>query len=106
MLSLSTLPESLIPRALDVLRVLSTSERDLIRLVVEIINELRDSVEAEAELGIADAEEPGEEDSVTFISPSTISLANKFPCRWQTLNLINLGRHHQPKRKLQLQLAN
>lgn len=37
-----SLPEGLVARCLDVLRKLSPSERDLIRLVVEVIQELRD----------------------------------------------------------------
>lgn len=36
------LPEGLVARCLDVLRVLSPSERDLIRVVVEVVHELRD----------------------------------------------------------------
>lgn len=42
MISLETLPEGLVARCLDVLRKLSSSERDLIRLIVEVIQELRD----------------------------------------------------------------
>ncbi|KAG8947483.1 hypothetical protein FRC04_010664 [Tulasnella sp. 424] len=37
-----SLPEGLVARCLDVLRKLSPNERDLIRLVVEVIQELRD----------------------------------------------------------------
>ncbi|KAI9061537.1 ARM repeat-containing protein [Trametes sanguinea] len=54
MLSAGILPEPLLPRCLDVLRVLSPNERDLIRVVVEIVHELRDPSEGEAD---ADAEE-------------------------------------------------
>lgn len=36
------LPEGLLSRCLDVLRQLSPNERDLIRVVVEIVHELRD----------------------------------------------------------------
>lgn len=42
MISQETLPESLVSRCLDVLRILSPSERDLIRVVVEVVHELRD----------------------------------------------------------------
>ncbi|KAK2461194.1 hypothetical protein APHAL10511_006721 [Amanita phalloides] len=42
MLSQETLPERLVTKCLDVLRELSASERDLIRVVVEIIQDLRD----------------------------------------------------------------
>ncbi|KAI0360255.1 ARM repeat-containing protein [Trametes cingulata] len=42
MLSADALPEALLARCLDVLRVLSPSERDLIRVVVEVVHELRD----------------------------------------------------------------
>ncbi|KAG9019330.1 hypothetical protein FRB90_003736, partial [Tulasnella sp. 427] len=39
-----SLPEGLIARCLDVLRKLSPNERDLIRLIVEVVQELRDLV--------------------------------------------------------------
>ena len=42
MISQDTLPEPLVAHCLDILRKLSTSERDLIRIVVEVIHELRD----------------------------------------------------------------
>jgi condensin complex subunit 3 len=42
MISQGTLPEGLVARCLDVLRKLSASERDLIRVVVEVVHELRD----------------------------------------------------------------
>ncbi|KAF8636938.1 hypothetical protein AX17_003189 [Amanita inopinata Kibby_2008] len=42
MLSQEALPERLVTKCLDVLRELSASERDLIRVVVEIIQDLRD----------------------------------------------------------------
>ena len=43
------LPEGLVAKCLDVLRVLSPSERDLIRVVVEVVHELRDEREAQDE---------------------------------------------------------
>jgi hypothetical protein len=44
MASAELLPEGLVPKCLEVLRVLSSSERDLFMLVVEIIHELLDAV--------------------------------------------------------------
>jgi hypothetical protein len=44
MLGAEELPEVLMAPCLDVLRVLSASERDLIRLVVETVTELRDNI--------------------------------------------------------------
>ncbi|KAH9887359.1 nuclear condensing complex subunit, partial [Cubamyces lactineus] len=49
MLAQDVLPEALLARCLDVLRVLSPSERDLIRVVVEVVHELRDPSDPEAE---------------------------------------------------------
>lgn len=43
MLAHPNLPESLIERCLDVLKEISPSEKELIRVTVEIIVELRDS---------------------------------------------------------------
>lgn len=47
MISQEALPEGLVARCLDVLRQLSPNERDLIRVVVEVVHELRDSGDAE-----------------------------------------------------------
>ena len=44
MLAHDLFPESLMDLSLDVLKETTPSERDIIRIVVEIINELRDSV--------------------------------------------------------------
>lgn len=49
MISQDCLPEGLVARCLDVLRVLSPNERDLIRVVVEVVHELRDPGEPEKE---------------------------------------------------------
>jgi condensin complex subunit 3 len=49
MISQDSLPEGLVARCLDVLRVLSPNERDLIRVVVEVVHELRDRGEPEKE---------------------------------------------------------
>ena len=43
MISQEALPSGLVTRCLDVLRTLSSSERDLIRIVVEVVHELRDA---------------------------------------------------------------
>lgn len=50
MLDAELLPEVLMGPCLDVLRELSATERDLIRLVVEIVQELRDAVTDSAEV--------------------------------------------------------
>ena len=47
MISEEDLPESLVSKCLDVLRQLSPSERDLIRVVVEVIHDLRDRTDEE-----------------------------------------------------------
>lgn len=47
MISQDALPDTLVSGCLDVLRILSSSERDLIRVVVEVIHDLRDSGEFE-----------------------------------------------------------
>ncbi|KAF8494799.1 nuclear condensing complex subunit [Gautieria morchelliformis] len=49
MISQDSLPEGLVARCLDVLRILSPNERDLIRVVVEVVHELRDNGEPEKE---------------------------------------------------------
>ncbi|KAH9921582.1 nuclear condensing complex subunit [Amylocystis lapponica] len=49
MISQDALPEGLVARCLDVLRTLSPNERDLIRVVVEVVHELRDPSEPEEE---------------------------------------------------------
>lgn len=52
MISQSNLPESLIPLCLDVLTKISDGERDLIRVIVDVITELR-AGEGEEEVGRA-----------------------------------------------------
>lgn len=49
-----TLPLSLVPRCLDVLRKLSSDERDLIRVVVEIVQDLREPGDEEDDMNAAD----------------------------------------------------
>lgn len=43
MVSQDTLPDRLVPLGLDILRKLSSDEHDLIRIVVEVIHDLRDT---------------------------------------------------------------
>lgn len=43
MLAHPELPEALTEPCVDVLRIMSPNERDLIRVAVEVINELRDT---------------------------------------------------------------
>lgn len=50
MLLQDSLPESLLQPCLDVLRTLSASERDLIRVVVEIVQDLRDPGDGDEEV--------------------------------------------------------
>ena len=45
MISQNILPEGLVARCLDVLRKLSMNERELIRVVVEVVHELRDNMD-------------------------------------------------------------
>lgn len=42
MISQASLPQELIPRCMDVLSKISNSERDLIRVVVDVVTELRE----------------------------------------------------------------
>lgn len=46
MASAELLPEGLVTKCLELLRVLSSSERELFMLVVEIVHELRDAVKS------------------------------------------------------------
>ncbi|CCM04766.1 uncharacterized protein FIBRA_06956 [Fibroporia radiculosa] len=50
MISHKILPESIIALCLDLLRILSPNERDFIRVVVEVVHELRDPSDPEDEL--------------------------------------------------------
>ena len=51
-ISQEILPEKLLPRCLDILSKLSSGERDLIRIVVEVIQDLRDPGDVERDLEI------------------------------------------------------
>ncbi|GJJ15062.1 hypothetical protein Clacol_009337 [Clathrus columnatus] len=57
MISQESLPEKLMGKCLDVLRALSPNERDLIRVVVEVVHELRDQGESERSQDLTEAEE-------------------------------------------------
>ncbi|KAI0040302.1 ARM repeat-containing protein [Auriscalpium vulgare] len=67
MLLQESLPEKLVPRCLDILRILSASERDLIRIVVEIVHDIRDANEEE------EPKEPaGKDDADTTIGDASV----------------------------------
>ena len=59
MVSQDVLPQQLTSHCLDILRKLSSSERDLIRIVVEVIHELRDNDNEEEDTVSADIGTPG-----------------------------------------------
>ncbi|KAI6131286.1 nuclear condensing complex subunit [Pisolithus croceorrhizus] len=63
MISQEVLPDSLVSRCLDILRTLSPNERDLIRVVVEVVHELRDRDAADEE---AEAEKERAEVATSF----------------------------------------
>ncbi|KAF5378891.1 hypothetical protein D9615_006988 [Tricholomella constricta] len=82
MLSHGALPESLLSKCLDVLRELSANERDLIRVIVEIVQDLRDPGDDDEEdpTKDADAETTYGETPMTVKPPR----ANKKPPAEQT----------------------
>jgi hypothetical protein len=53
MIGQDALPENLVARCLDVLRILSPNERDLIRVVVEVVHELRDTSDPEEDITVS-----------------------------------------------------
>ena len=53
MISQANLQEELIPRCLDVLSKISNGERDLIRVVVDVVTELREGEEDEDMDGVS-----------------------------------------------------
>ncbi|OBZ78081.1 Condensin complex subunit 3 [Grifola frondosa] len=73
MISQDVLPENLLARCLDVLRKLSPNERDLIRVVVEVVHELRDPEPEEESRNI--------NDGVTDVSetPMTVRTVRALP---------------------------
>ncbi|TFK38229.1 nuclear condensing complex subunit [Crucibulum laeve] len=78
MLSKGELSEKLIPCCLDVLRKLSSNERDLIRVVVEIVHDLRDPDEEDEEDPIDDAETSYSATPAT-VKPQRMGLFTKPP---------------------------
>ncbi|KAG1847661.1 nuclear condensing complex subunit [Suillus subalutaceus] len=75
MISQEALPESLVARCLDVLRMLSPNERDLIRVVVEVVHELRDVSDEEESL-----KEPADDGETNFgETPMPTRMAPKEP---------------------------
>lgn len=67
MIAQPNLPESLIPRCLDVLSKISNGERDLIRLIVDVVTELR---EGDGEIELSEAPTPSRS---TYGGPSSPS---------------------------------
>ncbi|EJU03066.1 ARM repeat-containing protein [Dacryopinax primogenitus] len=60
MLSQPSLPEALIPRCMDIMSKLSDSERDLIRVVVEIVGDLKYPEDNDGDFSRAGSEEASE----------------------------------------------
>ncbi|KZO96900.1 putative mitotic chromosome condensation-related protein [Calocera viscosa TUFC12733] len=60
MLGQPSLPDSLIPRCMDVMSKLSDSERDLIRVVVEIVGDLKYAEDVDGDYSRAGSEEASE----------------------------------------------
>ena len=65
MLGKYDLPETLLAPCLDVMRTLSTSERDLIRIVVETVHEQRNSVDTDDGLNETQVSRSDETQSIT-----------------------------------------
>ncbi|WVQ95614.1 hypothetical protein IAU59_002712 [Kwoniella sp. CBS 9459] len=62
MISQANLPEALIPKCLDVLSKIANGERDLIRVVVDVVTELREGEEADDEDAPQDSQSSSVED--------------------------------------------
>lgn len=77
MLSQDVLPEPILMRALDVLRVLTPDEKDLIRVVVEVVHELRDPQDEDADK--ADVSADLDESMTEFGSPRRPQRAPQLP---------------------------
>ncbi|KAJ7510357.1 nuclear condensing complex subunit [Mycena galericulata] len=73
MLTQPALPLNLIPSCLDVLRKLSPNERDLIRVVVEIVQDLRDPGDEEEDVGAADQTQ----DTIVFDNDADTSFGSE-----------------------------
>ena len=65
MLGKYDLPETLLAPCLDVMRTLSSSERDLIRIVVETVHEQRNSVDTDDGLNETQVSRSDETQSIT-----------------------------------------
>ncbi|CAL1698734.1 unnamed protein product [Somion occarium] len=76
MISEEDLPESLVARCLDVLRKLSSSERDLIRVVVEVVHDLRDRNDDEEQ---ADPNRADDGETTFGETPATVKTARAPP---------------------------
>ncbi|KAF8317697.1 hypothetical protein DL93DRAFT_527157 [Clavulina sp. PMI_390] len=98
MASAELLPEDLVTRCLDVLRVISANERELFMLIVEIIHELRDAVRPSDDSGVNDDESMGDEENPNrgVIDPQKVIAASnqlmesmdpETRARWEEVNL-------------------
>ncbi|KAF8647428.1 hypothetical protein AX16_006718 [Volvariella volvacea WC 439] len=90
MLSRSTLPDSLVMPCLDVLRELTPNEREIIRIVVELVQDLRDTGEEEEDA------DPGDASSAAPDSPTTQPVHE--PAFNNNPNGINGGNNKKPER--------
>ncbi|KII87700.1 hypothetical protein PLICRDRAFT_30295 [Plicaturopsis crispa FD-325 SS-3] len=77
MISQDALPESLLAKCLDVLRKLSPNERDLIRVVVEVVHELRDSSDPEEDTREQSTAEDEESNAPESVMPAPASKASR-----------------------------
>jgi condensin complex subunit 3 len=70
MISQDSLPENLVAKCLDVLRILSANERDLIRVVVEVVHDLRDPSDPEDDVAVSRSSElfPGERNANVILT--------------------------------------
>ncbi|KAF7968330.1 hypothetical protein HWV62_30947 [Athelia sp. TMB] len=77
MIGQEALPENLVAKCLDVLRTLSPNERDLIRVVVEVVHELRDTSDPEEETtkegnAIDDSETVLDDGDTSMVAPKAV----------------------------------
>ncbi|TDL22782.1 hypothetical protein BD410DRAFT_722164 [Rickenella mellea] len=91
MIAHAALPDSLIKPCLGVLEVLSANERDLIRLVVEVVNELRDTEDADPEGNDNQTAEGSQAESPTRRQKAhTKDLDNMTPAERIQADVVNL----------------
>lgn len=83
MIGQETLPETLVARCLDVLRILSPNERDLIRVVVEVVHELRDTSDPDAEENLSMAVSPFRSRFPSFVCVLILICACVVTERWK-----------------------